>query len=190
MASISCGADFAADSAANGYIAVKYSGTATFGELSIYGTKDGGEVKSGVVANIAGSGWNVTKTVGSDFSVVVAQIGGYYGAGELNIDTITNVGFNLTGEGDQTFTVLGIEFLANANHNFGTPTPPVVEPGELTIGDLVPAGTATDTPLPKTATIKPCLSAVIADTSWSNRKLRTIPKIWRFVLKRNIERRY
>ena len=138
MASISCGADFAADSATNGYIAVKYSGTATFGELSIYGTKDGGEVKSGVVANIAGSGWNVTKTVGSDFSVVVAQIGGYYGAGELNIDTITNVGFNLTGEGDQTFTVLGIEFLANANHNFGTPTPPVVEPGELTIGDLVP----------------------------------------------------
>ena len=28
--------------------------------------------------------------------------------------------------------------LPNANHNFGTPTPPVVEPGELTIGDLVP----------------------------------------------------
>lgn len=134
--SISCNANYPANATDYMFIAVKYSGTATFSEISIYGTKDGTQ-KSLVVAAVAANGWNIkSNVIGSDFSVVVAQIGTYYAGASLDIDTITNVGINLTGEADQTFTVHGIELLANENHNFGTPTPPVVE-GDLTVGDMV-----------------------------------------------------
>ena len=145
-ASISCNANYPANATDYMYIAVKYSGTATFSEISIYGTKDGTQ-KSLVVAAVAANGWNIkSNVIGSDFSVVVAQIGTYYADASLDIDTITNVGINLTGEADQTFTVHGIELLANENHSFGTPTPPVVE-GDLTVGDMVATPNA-ETPNP------------------------------------------
>lgn len=116
------------------YIAVKYSGTAAFTEIKMWGTKDGvASEKSGMtVANVV-NGWNVTKTEGTDYSVVVAQIGGYYGDAEMDIDIITNVGFAATGEVNDTIIIHDFELLANAEHSFGTPTLPDVE----VIGDLM-----------------------------------------------------
>ena len=134
--SISCATTYTAD-AAHGYIAVKYSGTAVFSQLSIYGSKGDETNINTVVADVAPiPGWNVKDdngyvTVGTDFSIAVAYVGSYYGT--LDIDTVTNIGFNITGSAGNTFTVYGIELMSSrdGNHNFGTPTPPA----ELTWGD-------------------------------------------------------
>lgn len=141
---------YAAD-LSHAYVAVKYSGTATFSEMKAWGSKNGTpSAKNGLTVAAIGTGWNVTKTIGMDFSVVVAQIGGYYLVGELDIDTVTNIGFAVTGNADDTFIIHGIEVLADGNHSLGTPTPFPIE-GDLTVGDMV-ATENTASPNPLTVT--------------------------------------
>lgn len=124
---------FEANATAKKYIAVRYSGTATLYGLTLLGTKGGtASGKNGRLAVVASTGGQsfVSNTAGTGFTVFVGDLGALYGAGQWDIDTVTGIGFVVNGAVNDTFTIEGIEILADTNHSFGTPSTTTTTPEE------------------------------------------------------------